>query len=214
MWSEGGICKQSKGPRWGRHEENPAGLTDLRLSTRWERLCSRWSVRPWSGQPAGCPRRTSAGKPCRRTWTPQACEGGEPRREAVSTENRTPVNTAEAAGRSPVGAWSDLTLSEVTAGAPRPHFDLSTHCSRSGKPLRHQPEVRIPAGKAADRPGEAMGQHPWGLCKLCPGARWLGLATLPRDQGCNVTADLKEACSEAPEVTLLPKEIIYQGVDI
>lgn len=62
-------------------------------------------------------------------------------------------------------------------------------------------------------------EHLWGQCEFRPGTGWLGLTTLPRDQGCKVTADLKEAarsraCSEVPEVTLLPKEIMYQGVDI
>lgn len=135
----------------------------------------------------------------------------------MGRKNRTPVNSAEAAGASPDRAWSDLILSEGKTGAPRLHFNLATRCS---KPLRHQSDVKIPVGRAADLPWRGYGtEHLWGQGKFCPGTGWLGLATLPRDQGCKVMADLKEAarsraCSEVAQVTLLPEEIMYQGVDI
>lgn len=44
------------------------GLTDLQLSTRWERLRWWWLAPLWSGQAPWCSQKTSAGKWCRKIW--------------------------------------------------------------------------------------------------------------------------------------------------
>lgn len=215
VWSEGGVCEQSKGcggegtrtrgaspicnfPHGGRHRVS-GGLRDRGLG----------SVPGVPREPLQVSRVEGPGlhKPVR-----EESHAGGP----LAWKNKTRFNS----GGSPDTARSDLILSEVKIGAPRPHFNLPTHCSRRGKPVRHQSEVQIPAGKAAALPWRGHGtEHLWGQCTFCPRPGWLGLTTLPRDQGRKVTADLKEAahsqaCSEVPEVTLLPKEIIYQGIDI
>lgn len=66
------------------------GLTDLQLSTRWELSYEQWLVQPRSGQPPWWPQRTSAGKQCRRTWIPPACEERESQRRGSEYRQTKP----------------------------------------------------------------------------------------------------------------------------